>query len=125
MNDRTICLALVAAVGIGTVSLPSAAVAQPLPFGPTTCKSGFVWREAFHGDFVCVTPGSRSEAAADNAAARSRIQPGGGASGPLTCRPGFVWREARPSDRVCVTPSVRARTRQENLDAVSRFALYS
>jgi hypothetical protein len=27
------------------------------PYGPNTCITGFVWREAFAGDFVLVPPG--------------------------------------------------------------------
>jgi hypothetical protein len=43
-------------------------------YGPNTCKQGFVWREAFGGDVVCVTPDVRQQAANDNAAAASRKQ---------------------------------------------------
>ncbi len=42
--------------------------------GPDTCKQGFVWREAFDGDTICVTPGERAQTKADNAAAASRRQ---------------------------------------------------
>jgi len=41
-------------------------------YGPDTCRQGFVWRDAFPGDNVCVIPASRDRAAADNAAAASR-----------------------------------------------------
>ena len=68
------------------------------------CLPGYVWREAFEGDHVCVTPATRSQAAADNAAAAARREPNGGAYGPDSCKPGFVWRVARPEDLVCVTP---------------------
>lgn len=43
-----------------------------LPYGPDTCKQGYVWREAFVNDHVCVVPQSRSAAKADNAVAASR-----------------------------------------------------
>ena len=36
------------------------------------CKSGFVWRDAFPDDYVCVLPATRAQAKRDNAAARSR-----------------------------------------------------
>jgi hypothetical protein len=36
-----------------------------------TCKPGFVWREAFSNDHVCVDPAVRAQAQADNAAAKS------------------------------------------------------
>jgi hypothetical protein len=126
MIQRTIRIAMLFAAACAAAGAVPAGLAAPAAaqYGPTTCKQGFVWREAFAGDFVCVVPAVRSEAAEDNAAAASRRQPGGGAYGPSTCRQGFVWREARPSDHVCVTPNVRARTHQENLEAVARFALY-
>src|SRR3569833_409914 len=78
--------------------------------------AGYVWREAYNGDHVCVNPTIRSEAAADNAAASSRVQPGGGPFGRDTCKQGFVWREARASDHVCVPPATRTRTARENAE---------
>jgi hypothetical protein len=45
-----------------------------LPYGPDTCKPGFVWREAFRNDHVCVPPESRSRAAQDNQLASSRSE---------------------------------------------------
>ncbi|CCF16461.1 putative uncharacterized domain protein [Brevibacillus laterosporus GI-9] len=86
----------------------------PLPYGPYTCKQGFVWREAYNGDFVCVRPEARQETALENALGPSRRQPGGGAYGPDTCKQGFVWREARPSDHVCVPPHRREQARVDN-----------
>jgi hypothetical protein len=86
------------------------------------CVAGYVWREAFRGDAVCVRPGIREQARRDNLAGPSRRQPGGGAYGPDTCRQGFVWREASPSDHVCVTPQVRAETANDNGEALSRTA---
>jgi hypothetical protein len=85
----------------------------PLPYGPDTCAAGYVWRDAFAGDHICVTPASRDQAAGDNAAARSRVNPNG-AYGPDTCVNGYVWRVARPSDLVCVTPAIRTQTANEN-----------
>ncbi|MGM8228634.1 fibronectin type III domain-containing protein [Cellvibrio sp. ARAG 10.3] len=66
--------------------------------GASRCKSGFVWREAYSGDVVCVTPESRDQAVADNAAALSRIAP---------CRAGFTPRKTVPGDNICVTPAAR------------------
>jgi hypothetical protein len=58
----------------------------PSPFRcrhcPDTCKQGFVWREAFGGDTVCVTPAVRQQAANDNAAAASRKQANAPAPAP-------------------------------------------
>jgi hypothetical protein len=85
-----------------------------LPYGPDTCKQGFVWREAIQKDHVCVRPDSRNQAANDNRNAASRREPSGGRYGPATCKQGFVWREVVPSDRVCVTPQIRERTKSEN-----------
>ena len=45
-------------------------------FGPNTCKPGYVWREAFEGDAVCVVPDRRQETWKQNAAAN--IGPTGG-----------------------------------------------
>ena len=87
------------------------------------CLPGYVWREAFSGDHVCVTPATRSQAAYDNSQASARIEPGGGAYGPNTCRQGYVWRVARPSDLVCVTPETRTQTAYDNSQAKNRLAI--
>lgn len=84
------------------------------------CRQGYVWREAFPGDYVCVTPETRTQASQDNSQADARRQPGGGAYGPNTCLPGFVWREARPNDLVCVTPETRAQAASDNAQAGAR-----
>jgi hypothetical protein len=83
------------------------------------CRPGFVWREAFPGDRVCVTPETRARAQFDNSQAAARRDPKG-AFGPDTCIPGFVWREARPGDHVCVTPETRAQTAADNRAAPFR-----
>jgi hypothetical protein len=41
-------------------------------YGPLTCKSGYVWRDAWDGDGVCVTPETRTQAKLDNSLAESR-----------------------------------------------------
>ena len=66
------------------------------------CKQGYVWREAFSGDHVCVTPAARAQTARDN-------------SGPYhaePCRSGFVWREAVPDDHICVPVARRSAASQ-------------
>jgi hypothetical protein len=83
------------------------------------CVSGFVWREAFEGDHVCVTPDQRDQAAQDNAAAASRVDPFG-AFGPDTCIQGYVWRGAREDDHVCVTREEFDRVAEDNAAAASR-----
>ena len=82
---------------------------------------GFVWREADGSDHVCVTPDTRSQAAADNAAAPSRVDPNG-AYGPDTCVQGYVWREAFLGDHVCVVPATRSQAAADNAAASSRVA---
>jgi len=91
-------------------------------YGPDTCKQGFVWREAFAGDHVCVTSETRTAAAADNAQAATRTALAKLPYGPDTCKQGFVWREARPGDNVCVTPSVRSQAAADNAQAASRVS---
>ena len=97
-----------------TVSLPG-------PYGPDTCMSGYVWREAIPSDHACVTPDQRDQVAADNAAAGSRRNPTG-AYGSDTCMSGYVWREAFPNDHVCVTPNERSRVAEDNSQAKNRIA---
>ncbi len=97
----------------GASLLPSAAVAQ---YGPDTCRQGFVWREAYRSDHVCVRPWVRDQTAADNAAAATRIYGNG------RCVEGFVWREAYPGDHVCVTPEIRERTARDTDRAPYRRA---
>ncbi|MHB1111353.1 MAG: SH3 domain-containing protein [Devosia sp.] len=96
--------------------------APDLPYGPDTCKDGFVWRDAIPGDHVCVTPDRRSTAASENAIAGSRVDPGG-AYGPNSCVVGFVWREAYAGDVVCVTGERRSQVKQENIEGPSHRVL--
>ncbi|HYD79528.1 MAG TPA: hypothetical protein VEC06_06950 [Paucimonas sp.] len=103
----------------GNSSLPQ------LPYGPDTCKSGYVWREAITDDHVCVTPASREQARRDNAQRANRVSPTDRSYGPDTCRPGYVWREVVPTDRVCVTPEIREQTRRENAQFENNRALGS
>src|SRR5437667_1098630 len=114
------------ALTIGALNNALIAVATG-DFGPDTCLQseiscfsshicvftnqrqilGWVWREAYANDHVCVTVETRSQAATDNALAASRRDRNGGPFGPDTCIQGFVWREANPTDYVCVTPATR------------------
>ncbi|NOT18516.1 MAG: hypothetical protein HOP20_10710 [Sulfuriferula sp.] len=91
----------------------------PLPYGPDTCKQGYVWREAYPNDHVCVTPVSREQAKADNAQRQARMASPHAKSDNDSCVMGYVWREAIPSDHVCVTGDIRERTKQENAEAAS------
>ncbi len=89
------------------------------------CLQGYVWRDAYSGDYVCASPATRSQAAADNAAALSRVQPGGGAYGQYTCVQGYVWRQVVPDDYTCVTPAVRAQAAYDNSEVDNRVARLS
>jgi hypothetical protein len=105
-----------------TASSVITAVGAERPYGPDTCRQGYVWREAFAGDHVCVSPAIRTQAARDNDQVNARKEPRGGHSGPDTCRPSFVWREATPNDHVCVTPETRAQAADDNKLAWCRKA---
>ena len=54
---RSVFTAIVLTLGPGSWTM--AAVAQA-PFGPDTCLQGYVWRDAFPDDHVCVTPETRA-----------------------------------------------------------------
>lgn len=88
-------------------------------YGPGTCSAGFVWRSAYSGDKVCVTPDQRDQAAADNAQAARRLDPNG-AYGSNSCVSGYVWRAAQPQDLVCVEPWVRDKVALDNSQAAFR-----
>jgi hypothetical protein len=96
--------------------------AAALPYGPDTCKVGFVWREARPSDHVCVTPDIRTQTAQENGLAAARRDPNGGAYGPDTCLQGFVWREAFSDDHVCVPTDSRTQAVNDNAAAASRRA---
>jgi hypothetical protein len=106
---------------VPTLPTPSGTIGLP----GVPCLMSYVWRQAYAGDYVCVTPGQRSQAAADNAAAQGRIQAGGGAYGQYTCQQGYVWRQVVPDDYVCVTPAERAQAVADNAQANNRAALLS
>lgn len=96
------------------------ATATDAQFGPYTCKRGGVWREAFPGDVVCVTPARRTQTARENGLAAQRREPGGGPYGPDTCKQGFVWREARPADHVCIPVAGEGGFSENSRDAARR-----
>jgi hypothetical protein len=83
--------------------------------GQHTCVDGYVWREAFPNDFVCVTPAGRKKAADQNAAAAANHL-----AHSASCKPGFDWREASGpgnGDNVCVSEDDRQQAINENLNA--------
>ncbi|WP_428545426.1 SH3 domain-containing protein [Profundibacter sp.] len=120
-SDDAAAAAIIGAIIGGVIAGRSSdpAPAEPeLPYGPDTCKSGYVWRDAIPGDHVCVRPDRRSKAARENSIAGSRVNPTG-PYGPNTCKVGYVWREAYSGDVVCVTGSRREQVRRENRDGPS------
>jgi hypothetical protein len=112
------------ALGVGCFGVVATAIpllVHAQAYGPDTCVSGFVWRDAFSNDHVCVVPAVRTQAQQDNAQAKYRVSAVNGQYGSDTCRAGYVWREASPSDHVCVVPSVRDATRADNAAANQRY----
>jgi hypothetical protein len=81
------------------------------------CAQGFVWREAFEGDTVCVEPSFRDQVFSDNAADSSRHE-----EGSDNCLQGWVWRVTRPSDLVCVEPDIRTQVAEQNADPTAHRA---
>jgi len=98
---------LVATLALGAALAPAQA---------PSCKPGFVFRETFPGDNVCVTPETRAQAMADNRDALAhRVAPN-----KETCIQGYVWRQAGPQDHVCVPLATRNQTQQDNHLAATR-----
>lgn len=117
--NRFVCCALrVLVPGCGFIALASLSTQTMAATPPANvCVQGYVWREAYSGDTVCVTPQRRSSVLQENAAARSHVNPSGGAYGRDTCLDGYVWRQARDMDHVCVPPQSRTIVAQENEQA--------
>jgi hypothetical protein len=61
--SKVVRMSVAAALSIATI---------PPALAQDTCRQGFVWREAFPGDQVCVTPRTRDQAAQDNSQAAAR-----------------------------------------------------
>jgi hypothetical protein len=98
------------AMSVGWLAVASTSFAQQ-----AGCGDGFVQREAFAGDTVCVTPEARKGASEQNENGRGYRKNG------EECLPGFVWRMAGPQDHVCVSQAERDIAQQDNhLDAERR-----
>lgn len=113
--------AVVGASAVGLFSTATTVANAQGDFGPDTCLEGYVWREANSADHVCVSPATRTQTSADNAAAGSR-KAGGGAYGPNTCVNGYVWRDAYDGDVVCVTTATRQQAQNDNAAAADHKA---
>ncbi|GAA3467216.1 hypothetical protein [Nonomuraea roseola] len=123
MKRTSLGLAVLAIAGL-TVTAPaaaSAAVSGSADPGPETCRQGYVWRVAKPSDLVCVTPATRAQVAADNAARHGRWTTG--AYGPHTCVVPYVWRNAYNGDDVCVTTGQRDLAAADNGQSSARKVL--
>lgn len=78
------------------------------------CRPGLVWREAFPGDVVCVTPEVRDRTATENAEASLHV---------AYCKPGYVQRNAARGDRTCVTREEHDLAASENALSLGRTQL--
>lgn len=102
-------------------SLPPTAIPTPtdtpLP-PPGTCKDVYVYRLIKPKDKVCVSPESKAQADADNAAADSRRVKASlvNAYGQDACAYGYIWRNLFEGDTVCITSARYNEYRQENSD---------
>jgi len=80
------------------------------------CAAGFVWREAFPDDHVCVSPEVRDMVKEANRNAPQYTTKDGN-----ECVPGYVWRMAGPRDQVCVSEDERDQAEQDNRLAETRL----
>jgi hypothetical protein len=93
-------------------------------FESLECRSGYTWRLAFPGDYVCVTWSEFLQAQVDNLTAPLHFQvndtvPFGVPYG--WCMSGYTWRQAYLGDYVCVTPAQAAQVNADNAAAISRI----
>lgn len=121
MKRTALGLAVLTAAGLALTLPTTSASASTTDPGPETCRQGYVWREARASDLVCVSPQTRTQVAADNAAKAGRWT--NGAYGPHTCIVPYVWREAFAGDDVCVSGSQRTLAAQDNAAGSSRKVL--
>jgi len=109
---------------VGTVGCNGTPNNNQCPYGSNQCLPGYVWREAFPKDYVCVSGETRSQAAFDNSQANARRDPncsnGDCPYGTNQCLPGYVWREAFPGDYVCVSGETRSQAALDNSQADAR-----
>jgi len=112
--------------------LGSTAEAAFLP--PPRCCPPYVWRNAFQGDYVCVTTGEQTQAAADTSAAKSNYSsdytdyafvpnvPYGVCKTSLTAvGMALQYRQAYMGDYVCVSPTQQTQVATDNSSLPSRI----
>jgi hypothetical protein len=90
------------------------------------CADGYVWREAFDGDHVCVSPASRAQAQFDNANAPQRRATGTPAvplpPAKLGCH---AFRAGEWREIPCATPEETSRMPRPEVSIESRSRLFS
>ena len=90
------------------------------------CAEGYVWREAFEGDHVCVSPGTREQAQADNALAAQRRATAKAAVPLPPARLGcHVFRAGEWREVPCATEEETKRMRRPEVAIESRFRVVS
>ncbi|MFD9520938.1 hypothetical protein, partial [Streptomyces sp. NPDC059979] len=100
--------ALPASAAVGSPARPpvtSSSAGDPNSQPDGQCKPGYVYRDSFEGDGVCVTPEERDAAHTQN----PNRQPGSN-----ECKPGYVYRDSFEGDGVCVTPEERDAAHAQN-----------
>jgi hypothetical protein len=100
---------------IALALLPSAFAREAHAQSNDECAEGFVWREAFPDDHVCVLPQVRDMVREQNRNAGQFTTKEG-----TECTPGYVFRMAGPRDQVCVTEDERDQAQQDNRMADTR-----
>lgn len=120
---RMIWSAIIASFAAGLLIIT--AQAQP-SYDSYVCSPGYVWRDAFDGDLVCVTPQRYAQVQDENLHTSEHIDPNALANAFTNwhdCLPGYTWRLAGPHDkvdlnhqvdRVCVTIKAYDQATEEN-----------
>ncbi|NOT18517.1 MAG: hypothetical protein HOP20_10715 [Sulfuriferula sp.] len=80
------------------------------------CKSGYVKRNAYGGDQVCVTPAIQAQTQQENQAARMLTKADGTCTSPI-----FVWRLAAEIDKTCASQSAHLQAIDDNNHAAERW----
>jgi hypothetical protein len=80
------------------------------------CKSGYVKRNAYNGDQVCVTPAIQAQTQQENQIAPTLTKPDGTCTIPI-----FVWRLAAPIDKTCASQAAHAQAIDDNNHAAERW----
>jgi hypothetical protein len=101
--------------GVTTLNALTNFAAAQTAAQPDACAQGYVWREAFVGDHVCVSPDTREQTQSDNANAAQRKRDRD------ECIEGLVWRLANAEDHVCVPQMTKEQAARDNELAETRL----